>query len=315
MKSKYLLIGLILFIVLISGCVRQREEKGVPSLPTGFENFIIPNTPNIDAILYVNQGVPFTYSGKFLVMPVQIDVESSGIWLLPTNTKEVLSGFIDFASTEEANAVYNLALDANSSDLWVMTSRNKLYFVHESSDDSLTMRKYIQTENLIGFQDRYPEVHDIISQLPRSPPTKPIAVGIIKPTDNLRNGIMELTKFETNEYIETLSKAGIDQIIISIYSPKTIEVAKILSMQDIKKLDLSALMVGKSSYPGPLLGIFFWKKAPNAGFTKITVNGKTAYHNNYDGLHVILANSGSYILVSISHDESQAKNLLASALS
>lgn len=88
--------------------------------------------------------------------------------------------------------------------------------------------------------------------------------------------------------------------------------SKTITEDYIDSLQLCILAIGRSTYPGVTLSIFFDKAMTDAGFTKYTVGNVDLYKYSLAGMKLLVAHKGNVIYAAASKSEGPAKQLLLS---
>jgi len=319
-RKLLLLVVPILGILLVAGVVYAYEESQIATrvktvserLPLTFETVKIPNT-DLDAFFYVNTGEAFRYIVSFSPVSFHIEVVSIAFWTVPSDTTEVLGLSIGFTSSSIASRIARYIPDEEG--LWKEVVGSNLFLVYGKGTGASTLKDCIQRGDFVEFKSRLPQIYRTMSQLPSTATDKPIAIGFIKPTQNLENYLVASTGDQSvKDYLNYLKMAKIEHAIICVYLQKDVKLTE-FSYSEIAKL--SALVIAKSSYPGFVLQTFL-----SAGilktFTKTEVDGKSAYYTEINEMQIFLGSRGffeGYIIVAIAPDKMKAENLLKFTLS
>lgn len=296
--------------LLLTGCILEEAEPLTPPLlPPGFEDSKVPDI-NLDGYLYIAQENPILVGEEFS-LPFEANVEQASGCLSPTGSREASWAKIVFSSSDDAQAAYQAIPE--SQDSWKFCQGSDLFFVYGQGSGAQSLIRATTQDDFILFRHAYRSIYKMMDRLPTNPPGNPVGAGFLRPGDNFENWLRgdygEATdlEFALLDLTDTLEKAKIGEIVIGAYSEKDLNM---VNWEELQESGLSALLIGKSSYPGLVIS----QVLPRTGLTEESIEDEKIYVATFDSAHVATKSVGSYIYISIAPKLEEAKYLLRTAL-
>lgn len=316
-KMKHIAIFLVvLFIGLsaIPACTAKRSPQA-PALPPGFSEAMVPDL-DIDAYIYARQEVPFSLPTRPGFLSQAYEVESVALWLVPSGSDEAVGAVLVLPS--QAAALYQEI--PSSARIWKHLSGNRIFLVLNPAGTGQALQKAIEGNAFKTLQTRDSKAWEIVNSLPPQPPTKPFAAGFLRLNERTLDYVKKnAAGFNTDAIASLTQQAKIELVGIGAYSRQPINLSELQSVSDIKKLDIGAIAICQSGYPGALLGPALGALYSRLNLTETDVKGGTAYATSVNvaaqKLDIVLGVSGSQIILAGASQLPYAKELLQAALS
>jgi len=298
------LVVICLASMFLPGCFGEETKQLVPPLlPPGFEDSKVPNV-DLDAYFYIAQGNPF---------PLDKDLGKVTRFLgclSPSGSSEALWERIVFTSSDDAQVAYQ---DIYGD--WKLRQDSDLFLVGGQGSGAQSLIRATTQNDFIPFKNAYPDIYEVMNRLPTNPPGKAIGAGFIRSTDNFNSCLREITEDEeiAREIIDTLEEAKMEEIVFGVYSEKDLDLSvweRLSVWEGVEELGLSALLIGKSSYPGLVIS----QVLPRVGLTEDFIDNEKIYVATFDSAQVAIKSVGSYIYISVAPKLEEAKYLLRTAL-
>ena len=303
---------LILSLALVSdpGC-ETTPNISTPLLPSGFTDALVPDV-NLDGYLYLNQSSPVVISSDLMkATGPQISVRSAQLFLGPDT--DSIGGSVSFQSQADAQLAVQL-MKSITIPLWSLANGNIIYAANTDSGDwTSSVKNAFSQQQMVNPSAKFPETREDFAYFPSNPPSKPIVAGFVNTTGNLVDSIGTRTELSLTDYTSVLKSAGISRISFVVYCAKPITISsKTLSEAYIDSLQVSALAVGRSSYPSIAVSAFFDTAIESAGFTKYTINNVDMFEYPLGNAEIAAGHKGNVIYVAVSPSKDLVEKLLLS---
>jgi len=292
--------------VFLSGCFGEETKQPVPPLlPLGFEDSKVPDVP-LDAYFYIDQGNPISV-GEDLSLPFEGKANRALGCLSPSDSGEGSWARIVFSSSGEAQAAYQAIPESQGS--WKLCQDGDLFLVYGQGSGAQSLIRATTQNDFILFKNAYTDIYEVMNRLPTSPPGKAVGAGFIRSTDNFNSWLREITGDEeiAREIIDTLEEAKMEEVVFGVYSEKDLN---LVNWEELDQSGLSALLIGKSSYPGLVLS----QVLPRVGLTEDFIDDEKIYVATFDSTHVAIKSVGSYLYIAVAPKPEEANYLLRTAL-
>ena len=172
----YICLSIIIVLVSVAGTsCKGNTANGVIATTLGATQ--VPDL-NLDLYLYFNQDSPTAIPKNWLQTQQDIQVESVAVWGIVENDTYSIAGAINFTDTADAATINSLLM--SRSDLWVKLVDKTIYLVNGSGNPADSFKNAI-TDNKFKQYDDQNALSDV-SRMPYSASARPLAVGIIKPS-------------------------------------------------------------------------------------------------------------------------------------
>jgi len=313
-----LLIMLATMPLAATGC----EEEIIPppaQLPGAeLSSTLVPNMDmDIDIYVYAKQEKPTTVPKDIIGMPSDVTVESLALWGVPTENNLIFGGGLTFTGTTDPAEIQ--AQIPGQAATWTSLADRNIYFVQGSGAVADTLKSAISQNDFRNYDDQAALTE--VALLPDEDTTKLAAVGIVKPSQELRQLI---TKNITPEYasmIDLLLTWGNLQVIVAgLYAPQQIEVAEIaqgIEQGSIWEMNVGILASIKSVLPGFVVSPIVDNFIDNFGYAEtslgdIKVYKSSIYTDNGKAIPILIRVEGNRIFAAISGQESYAETLITS---
>jgi len=327
MKSKITAQLLIILVVLLiavpvigTGC---QEEKKLPAeiyttpFPSELSSTLVPNVP-LDVYVYARQDNPTKIPSDMVDLPHEVEVDRFSLWGVPAGDEFAFGMGITLTNADDASQLYG---EINlKGDVWKMLSGDTIYLVVGLGTAAESLKTAISNRDFKYFDNS--EFLEAAATLPANGITKPVAIGIGKPSKALINFIAKDVVSEALEQIEmALNLAKLNVIAFGLYSPYQIDVAEVTSIVEsggnVSSLDIGAVVYAKSGLPGFLAGPAISQFLKEAHFAEDNLGGLTVYRRVWDAgadveIPVLITIDGNRISAAIAVQESYAETLITS---
>mgnify|MGYP001584498422 CR=1 FL=1 len=312
--KKNLISVLIVVILLAAGCSGPKTSKA-PELTEGLAAAMVPDMP-LDGYLFVRQNQPTILQGKLLNLPNNISIQSVEIWMLPSESSEIIGAVVTFPSAQDAESLFSLI--PNQNELWKYLAANNIFFVMGSGSHAEEVKKAITARQFVSLSKAASDAWGLMQRFPGQPASKPLAVGFVRMEDRLFNFIREMSQkgkqpFDENA-LSAFKMAKIEMAAVAVYSNKVLQVTDLLSPNNLKEGGLGGILIAKSSYPGFAISAALGPIASKVSLEKTDIDGKSAYYRAIDApggekVHLVFNNSGQYIYATAAANLERTKQL------
>ncbi|MDO8636524.1 MAG: hypothetical protein Q7R34_09830 [Dehalococcoidia bacterium] len=314
LANKHVIHLFVLIILLFTACTGPKAVKS-PELPEGIAAAMVPDM-QLDGYFFIRQGQPTQLPAKLLNLPADIAIQSVEIWVLPTESSEIIGAVVTFPSAQDAEIASSLVPVQN--ELWQYLAGNNLFFVLGTGSVAEDVKKAITARQFVSLSKVASDAWDLMQRLPGQPASKPLAVGFIRLEDRLFNFIKETVKkgkgsFDENA-LSAFKAARIEVATVAVYSNKVLQVTDILFPNNLKEGGVGGILIAKSAYPGFAISAALGPLASQLALEKTDIDGKSAYYKAVDAsggekVHLIFNNSGQYLYATAAANLERTKQL------
>jgi hypothetical protein len=319
MKHKNLLILLVALFPLLAlfSCQSGLDQFQNVSSTSDFAVSLVPNT-NIDVYLYAKQTSLTTIPSALLNTPTDIQVESLAIWGVQGDKNMTFGMGLTFSSGQAAADMYNSA--RSSADSWKFLRRNNVYVVTGSGGNTEQLKTAILKDDFKTYKNS--SLFEAANWLPKSVRANMIGVAAIKPGKQITSFFMDKLNFGSFAKFDEISKlANIDMVIVGLYSPHQINIARALQVikgdGKVADIDLGLAIAFKSNLPGLLVTQRMKDALMQQGLAETKIAGLTVYKGYWNNTYtqpvpVCARVQDQYLFLTLSGQENYAETLITS---
>ena len=319
------LLSLLAVVLLLSGLAAtgctEGARKGVPALPTGFQEAGIPDI-DLNGYVFVTQESPLSIPLRALGTARELPPgapEVAGIhrllaWLGPT--VDDFGGLIEFTE-EDAAAFADLRLaetPRSDTSLWYQRSGSTVRLVRSTGQWAEEARQALREQRTVPLAVRYPNAWETLRLLPEDPPARPVAAGFIRHAPELVQFLMDREGIQARGISSAMGFVRIGTIAFAVYSDQPLELPPEVTEGYLKSLDVGAVVAARAGYPGFVVSFLFGSFAGRAGLDKVEVAGETVRYRTIDELHLFVKSFGTAVYFTVSPNREQAESLMAGVL-
>ncbi|PZC48753.1 MAG: hypothetical protein C1O27_000122 [Chloroflexi bacterium] len=293
------------------------SSSGNPALPSGFAEAPLPKA-NISAYVYVADQSAIEIPGAYFAdgsgaISGPIIVNTVSAWTGATVGN--FGGSLSLASAGDASSVERLFGLNDDRAVWSRIIGSALYIARGNGFWRESIEKSVQDHTFRSLEETNKEAWEMMKGLPENPPLPPLAAGFLDITTLDIEGMARKGGVNLSGVTPALGALRIKQVAFGVYGDPINAIPERIGLDYLKSTDLGAVFVTKSGYPGFLLGFLFSNFAGDADLSGVDIgDGVKAYSRELDGLHLLVANSGSSVVFALASQPSAAEALLLSAL-
>ena len=290
---------------------------GSASLPQGIEETKVPGV-ELDGYVFVSSDPPLSLPTQLLrsgeggpaaPAPGAPRIALRRATMVMGAPLEEYGGTLELVSEPDAQAAWRL-LQARTkvADAWTEYSPPRISLVRGKGPWADAVRRDLDSGRLVSLRDHDPQAWNLVTNLPKAPPSPPIAAGMLK----LDRGLLDLLGRKVGVRLDELGQAlgivRVDRLAFGVY-------ADAIDPEYLAQSGVDILVVGKSSYPGVFVSFLLGVAGGQAGMETIDLGNTNAKHRTIEGLHLILKNKGSVLYAAVAGTRERAENLMLSTLS
>jgi hypothetical protein len=167
----------------------------------------------------------------------------------------------------------------------------------------------------IPLKERDPKAWNLLTNLPKNPPQRPLAAGVL----NLDNNLLKLLAVKGNIALEgEIEKAigliKVDNFAFGVYTDEPIAVSGAIDQELIKSSNASILFVTHSGYRGALVSFLLSVAAGRMQMETIPLGETNARYRMVGELHLVVKNKGSILFAALAATRERAEGLMLSAI-
>jgi len=315
-RSVFIILLIVLVTIPIAGTGCE-EEKIPPSAQLPGAELSSTLVPNMDIAIYVyaKQEKPTTVPKDIIGMPSDVTLESLALWGIPTEDNLIFGGGLTFTGTTDPAEIQ--AQIPSQAETWTSLADRNIYFVQGSGAVADTLKSAISQNDFKNYDDQ--EALTEVALLPDGETTKLAAVGIVKPSKDLRQLVMKNITPEYASMIDLLLTWGnLQVIVVGLYAPQQIEVAEVaqgIAQGSIWEMNVGILVSAKSGLPGFVVSPIVDNFIDNFGYAETSLGDikvyKSSIYTDYDkAIPILIRIEGNRIFAAISGQESYAETLI-----
>lgn len=308
----------VLIALVAAGCVTV-GPSGNALLPEGIDEVKLPQVDS-RGYLYFNTGAPITVSGGLFnvslpdeEIPESISMDNATL-ILGTTTKNI-GVSLRFSSMEDSQAAWNLVADTlDAQNVWGRRIDEQLYLTTGDQPWRETIKDAYLEGNLVPVNETFPSDWSLLSNLPESPPSRPVMAGVLKLDAELLQSLMASVNLEADGIGNAFGLVRVDSMAFAIYTDDPLHMSTEFDYEHLLNSGSGILLVSRSSYPGPIVSFMLGVMSDRTDLELIELATTNARYRTVDDLHLIIKNRGSLLYAAIATSRTDAEELMISAL-
>ena len=299
-------------------------EPGEALLPVGMAQAVVPDV-SAASYLYVNPGGPvmltldsFGPSGTAFTPGAQPGslVQASGVTLFVGKSADGFGGIFDFNEAADAvNGLVAFRLGTNPQRSWADGDARTLRVAAgepgwvQSVGTASRLASYVTLE-------RHPSLPwDLVTNLPASPPSQPVAAGIANIEHGLSAALYNSVDLDLSDIDTAFALLRVNLVGFAIYTDDDpLVLPERLDRQALEENTYGVLIVSRSDFSGVMVAFMLGVVSDRAQLETISIANTNARYGIVDGLHLVLKNRGNLVFAALSADRQNAVDLILSAV-
>ncbi len=296
-------------LFVLSQCSGSAGESD-RALPPGFEEL---GAPNVETNVYIYSS----FDGSRALPLSAVGAAASGEEDVISIEALVLDPDADYTARfrmADGDGAARLATASVSGGEGRWTSDGAYaYFSREESAWSGTVREAWEEDDRLPLAEWDVAVWDALQLLPERPPAPPFAAGFTRNSGGVAERLLSVAKVEAPGLGAGLALLRIDPVAFAAYgklSPLPADLGDTLLQPGV-----SALAVGRSSYPGALVAPVFDGFAGASGMEKIELEGESLRYTVLEGgMHLMVKAYGPTFYFAVSPTREGAEGVIRSVI-
>ena len=313
-SSVRLLAAAVMVAALAAAC-GEDEPPPEPALPPGFAEAPLPDVA-VDLYAFAAPQRPLTLPTSYFidgislassVIPGFIEVDEAATWSGPTPGSFGAS----LRFTDEAMASLIGSYLEESDGPWHELDGDSLTLVRGDGTWARQARQAVDLNLGAPISTKYPDVWDLMQNLPADPPEPPVAAGFTRLDGGLIDSLGELVGASGPGITSALRTARVTDLVFALYQETPPAVTDSVDADYMTETGTVALVVTKSGYPGFVVGMGIGVFAGQAGLEEIELGEATAYYIGWGSLHIVLRQRGGVLFVALAGSRDRAEAVMA----
>ena len=308
----------VLFALIAAGCATT-GHSGKALLPDGIDEAQVPQVDS-RGYLYFNPGSPVIVSGGLFNVgissegpPTRIPIEHATL-ILGTTTDNV-GASLNFASVDDSRAAWGLFADTlDTEDFWGRRQDEQLFLATGDQMWRAAVTRAYLGGDLISVKDASPLTWKLLSNLPESPPAKPVMAGVLHLDADLLQSLMTSVNLEAEGIGNAFGLVRVESMAFAVYTDDPLNISTGFDYEQLVDSGSSILLVSQSSYPGPIVSFMLGVMSDRTDLELVKLGKTNARYRQVDALHLIIKNRGSLLYAAIATTRPGAEELMLSAL-
>ena len=315
--------GLVFFFSFVFIGCSTVINPGNGRLPEGAETARVPNVGS-GGFIYFKSDRPLTLTDEFFRsgggplsaqstndLTMSLDASSLVLGESPGD----FSGVLSFVSQRDADGAWKLyQKHANNDRVWAKMMSPDLAVAVGNEAWIAASKDAFESGDFITLKDLDTQSWNLVTNLPKSPPTTPVVIGSLVLDPKLIESVGEQAGNVTDGLGEAFALIRVERIGFALYTDSSLELSSHIDRRYINDSDSSVLLVSHSSYPGPLVSFLLSVIAGRTGMELIEIGNTNARYREIDGLHLVIKNKGSFLYAALSTTRADAVEIILSAI-
>lgn len=311
-------------LALACGAAAQVAE-GDATLPAEMDTQTIP-AAEFALYLYFHSETPLNVPRESF-LPSDADVPADAPELIPlSKVSLVVSSFDDFAGTlgfptdEDAQSAYDLYQRRPAEEpILTELDENAVHLIRGDSLWAAGALEGFRDESLVTLSEAHPQGWSLLTNLPASEDSPPLAAGVMSMNGDLVQRIAERIGIESGGGgVDTaFGVVQVETVAFGVYGDLPEEMpATGMDAAFFDETGLGVVMVSGSSYPGVAVAFLIRSIAGQLDMDTIRL-GETndnARHLQVDEAHLIIKNKGSLVYATLAGTQERAESLMLNAM-
>jgi hypothetical protein len=309
----------VLFALAFVGCASTSNSGGA-LLPEGIESAEIPQVDS-KGYLYFNPGYPIVVSGGLFNLGLSDDASLSETismeraTLILGSTTANLGASLEFSSVGDSQSVWNMVKDTlDAEEFWGRNQDDLILLATGDQGWRDAVTSAYADDDLISVREQSPSGWNLLSNLPKEPPSKPVMAGVLQIDADMLQSLMSSENLEVERIGNAFGLVRVDSLAFAVYTDDPLNMSTEFSYERILNSSSGILFVSQSSYPSPIVSFMLGVMSDRTDLELIELATTNARYRTVDDLHLIIKNRGSLLYVSIATSKDDAEALMISAL-
>lgn len=308
----------LLFVFVATGC-ETATLTGNALLPAGMNEAEVPQVES-RGYLYFNTGSPVIVSGGLFnvglpvsEIPESISLDKATL-ILGSNTENV-GASLQFSSENDSQAAWDIvSATLASENIWGQRQDDQLFLAtgDQSWRDAVT-GAYVSRE-LESVKTASPSTWNLLSNLPKSPPAKPVMAGVLHLDADLLQSLMASVDLEAEGIGNAFGLVRVESMAFAVYTGDPLHISTAFNYEQLINTGSGILLVSQSSYPGPIVSFMLGVMSDRTDLELIELGTTNARYRRIEDLHLVIKNRGSLLFAAIATNRADAEELMLSAL-
>lgn len=293
-------------------------------LPEGIEEAVVPDA-KFSGYVFSSANPPLRLAVDYLRPRQAFDVlpAEAPAWLevvrattVIGSTPDSFGALLDFSSEKEAAAAWAVIQSkVDDGSVWWRQVSPRLMVVSGEPTWAGSVRQAMESGWFVPLKERDPKAWNLLTNLPKNPPQRPLAAGIL----NLDNNLLKLLAVKGNialdgEIEKAIGLIKVDNFAFGVYTDEPIEVSGAIDQEFIKNTNAAVLFVTHSGYRGALVSFLLSVTAGRMNMETISLGETNARYRMVGDLHLVVKNKGSFLYAALAATREDAEGLMLSAL-
>ncbi len=315
-------------LLALAGCSPSLVQTD-PKLPPGFLDARVPAS-DLSAYMYMSQEQPITIpldrfgdpahaanNPRFATIPEKLAANRLALSVGPT--LDSFGGVIEFESAargfySDIQAEIAEIVASGHPEVTVWRGDKELFLVRGTGGWADAMSSALRSGEGAPFKDMYPDIWELMRLLPESPPAKPVAAGFLKPTKVVIDALASRAGLDLGTLSQAMGTVNIKNVAFIAYSDRPVAIPTDVTPEYIRRHNVGAIYVARSSYPGFILSFFLNNFSGRIALEKVTIRDETVLYRAFDDVHLLVKAIGSTIFFTMAPERAFAEELMASVL-
>lgn len=316
-------VALAALALLAMACGAAQVAEGDATLPAEMETQTIPNA-EFALYLYFHSETTLNVARENF-LPSDAALPDDAPERIPlSKVSLVVSSFDDFAGTlgfptdEDAQSAYDL-YQRRPAEEPILTELDE-NAVHLIRGDSLWASGALdgfRDESLVTLAEAHPQGWSLLTNLPASEDSPPLAAGVMSMNGDLVQRIAERIGVESGGLDTAFGIVQVNTVAFGVYGDLPEEMpATGMDAAFFDETGLGVVMVSGASYPGVAVAFLIRSIAGQLDMDTIRL-GETndnARHLQVDEAHLIIKNKGSLVYATLAGTQERAESLMLNAM-
>ena len=253
-------------------------------------------------------GGPTTEESPVTVPPF---VDLSAATLVIGTSTDQIGATLKLASVQDAeNAWLLYERSGDRPDTWGKIEVPRVLVVRGAGSRARSARGALEADGLVLLRDRDPVAWATITNLPENPPSRPVAVGMLKMDEMLIESLVGKVGIWLNGMSRAFTFLNVETIGLGLYADEQITVSGRTGTNMLKDLGAGVLVIAESGYPGFAVSFMLGVVSVRIGMEMIELGDTEVRSRTKDDLHLMIANKGKILFSALAGSKEATENLM-----
>ena len=316
-------VAALLALALLGVACGSDVEEGDATLPADMEMQTLPDT-EFALYLYFHSETPLSVARERF-LPSDIAMPDDAPERIPlSKVALVVSSFDDFAGTlgfptdEDARDAYDIYSRRPAEEpLLTELDENAVHLIRGDSLWTAGALEGFRDESLVTLKEAHPQGWSLLTNLPASEDTPPLAAGVMSMNGGLVQSVAARIGVESDGLDTAFGIVQVETVAFGVYGDLPEEMpATGMDAAFFDETGLGVVMVSGANYPGVAVAFLVRSIAGQLGMDTIALGetGDNARHMQVDEAHLIIKNKGSLVYATLAGTQERAESLMLSAM-